>query len=1156
MKLGIRRPRFVAALWVAGTLVLAGIGATVEQRLHRSDLTVPGTAAAEAQQLAQKHFGDAQSLVVMLEGPPASLDAQGRVLAQRIERRPKLDVVGPWVPGTSDRLRPRADRAVILVRAGVSFDVASKEISPFLRETVDETIRRPVRGYVSGYPDVGAGVHEASVEALKRAEIIAAPLLLIVLLLVFRSPVAASLPLALGVATIVGGRGVLDLINRFTELDVVALNMASMMGLALGVDYSLVMVSRFREELAAGRPTAEAVATAGRTAGKTILFAGIALGAAMAAAGFVAPGGILVSSGVGVVVSCALSVLGAVVALPALLMMLGPRVNKWSFGSGGEPGGRWSDVALRAVSRPAIAAGAILVFLGALAAPALALSWGGPDPRALPESSPHRSDFERVLKTLGGGWSAPYEVVVAAKSGRITDPERLQALGRWQEDLGRSRQVKAVFGPEPIADRMKRLRGVQRSLSTAARELDRAKRDQKRLAGGLSRVDAGVGEMQRGLAAAADGARRLASGAGQGTDGAARLEQGLDLADRGAAKLQDGLGEAATGAGALADGSARLRRGSAQISAGLARALREARAGLPGIARLRGGLEDGSRDLGRLREPAQGTVAALADARRALDRMIIGAGTPQWLAAQEAIGRAQANMTGRNPLTGARVRDGYEGMDASLAQASNGLAEAAAGVGRLERGSKRLVSGLARLERGSRRLQAGIARLDRGARELRQGIARLRNGGGELASGLDRLAAGGDQLAGGARRLSTGADRLAGGLGDGEQRVGALGSGVDRIERGVAAGRKRTQKLGAGLGGGDIQTSLFDSGYLPLAAIESQAADVRKTASFAVNIERGGSAARIVVMTAAPDPSNPGDPLRKRLERDAERIGKETGTTALVGGPATLLQDFETETASRFWWLILALTATTYLVLVPVLRSLLLPLLAVALNLVTVFAALGVLVLGFQGAAPLGGPGDIDGIMVLAIVGVVFGLSIDYEVFLLARMREGYSLTGTTEGAIEYGLRHTAGVITGAALIMTGVFVAFAMADIASMRQLGVGLSVAVLLDATVVRLILLPAVIRMAGGACWWLPGPLRRVLGDDARPPATEAGPAESPTRGAFSKFAAHPGRGEAGSDGGGGDDGGGDGDGASVNGSPPTPSEQHSSDTASAAGSSTRR
>jgi uncharacterized membrane protein YdfJ with MMPL/SSD domain len=110
-------------------------------------------------------------------------------------------------------------------------------------------------------------------------------------------------------------------------------------------------------------------------------------------------------------------------------------------------------------------------------------------------------------------------------------------------------------------------------------------------------------------------------------------------------------------------------------------------------------------------------------------------------------------------------------------------------------------------------------------------------------------------------------------------------------------------------------------------------------------------------------------------------------------------------------------------------------------------------------------------------------------------MREGYLRMGTTDGAIEYGLTRTAGVITGAALIMTGVFAAFATADIASLRQLGVGLTVAILLDATVVRLVLLPALIRLSGPAAWWLPRPLSRLLPelsmDPAAPPASAPAP-----------------------------------------------------------------
>ena len=154
------------------------------------------------------------------------------------------------------------------------------------------------------------------------------------------------------------------------------------------------------------------------------------------------------------------------------------------------------------------------------------------------------------------------------------------------------------------------------------------------------------------------------------------------------------------------------------------------------------------------------------------------------------------------------------------------------------------------------------------------------------------------------------------------------------------------------------------------------------------------------------------------------------------------------------------------------LRSPVLALLAVLLNLVTVGASVGVLVICFQGSDPLlGGPGYLDAIALMGVFAVVFGLSIDYQVFLISRLLEGRALTGTTTGAIHHGLEKTAGIITGAAFIMAAVFLAFAVSPVMNTRQFGIGLTVAVLLDATVVRLILLPALVKMFGERTWWVP-------------------------------------------------------------------------------------
>jgi RND superfamily putative drug exporter len=219
--------------------------------------------------------------------------------------------------------------------------------------------------------------------------------------------------------------------------------------------------------------------------------------------------------------------------------------------------------------------------------------------------------------------------------------------------------------------------------------------------------------------------------------------------------------------------------------------------------------------------------------------------------------------------------------------------------------------------------------------------------------------------------------------------------------------------------------------------------------------------------------------LRPQLERLADEAAKDIGATEVVGGPAVLLDDFDQATSARFPLLVIVLVFVTFLVLLALFRAPVLALVAVLLNLVTVGAAVGVLILGFQtDPPPFGGPGYLDAIALSGIFAIIFGLSIDYEVFLLSRLVEGRALTGTTDGAIRYGLDKTATIITGAAAVMAFVFLAFAVSPVANTRQFGIGLTVAVVLDATVVRLILLPALIRLFGERTWAVPRWLDRTL------------------------------------------------------------------------------
>lgn len=706
-------------MWLALVSALGVVGLDIESRLHRSELIIPGSPSQKATELVNSHFGESFDTVVLLEGPRAAINHQGPLLAAELERIPRVSVLTPWMIGTKRALEPGDDKALLIVRAFGSFDHVSKQVISEVREISSHAIRGPLRSHVTGYADVSQGIEGGTVAAIEQAEIIAAPFLIAILLLIFRSPIAAGLPLFVGFTTIAAARGVLALVNHIYPLDALTLGVASMMGLALGVDYALLMVSRFREEIQPTLTLGEATVTAAQKAGHTIVSAGVALVVCMTTAAFVVPGNLLVGVGIGLITAVVLSVLAALTALPASLALIGANIDRWRLGAVRTGKSRAGSLALRVLRRPALASFIVLLLALALSAPALSLNTGPPDPRGLPPNSVEYKDYAAVKRALGGGWVAPYEIDISAKHGAIAELGPLLAIYRFERMLAAHRDVDTVLGPGQI-----------------------------------------------------------------------------------------------------------------------------------------------------------------------------------------------------------------------------------------------------------------------------------------------------------------------------------------------------------------LQSE-------PFALLAPLSASLSHSASFVLNLDHGGTAARIIVI-AYGNPQKAGDPLRKVLEKQIVPLSRATGATVRLGGVATGLQDFDHATSNRLPLLAAWLALVTYIVLVGVLRSLLLPLLAVAFNVLTVGAAFGVLAICFQGAHPLlGGAGFVDAITAFGVYGIMFGLSIDYEVFLLTRMREGYAKTGSTEKAIGYGVERTAGVITGAALIMAVVFVAFATGDISPSRQLGVALTFAVLFDATLVRLVLLPSAMQLCGTTIWWFPTPLRRLVG-----------------------------------------------------------------------------
>jgi RND superfamily putative drug exporter len=297
-----------------------------------------------------------------------------------------------------------------------------------------------------------------------------------------------------------------------------------------------------------------------------------------------------------------------------------------------------------------------------------------------------------------------------------------------------------------------------------------------------------------------------------------------------------------------------------------------------------------------------------------------------------------------------------------------------------------------------------------------------------------------------------------------------------------------SEGFGPGANGLLLLAAETPGGQTDLQALEALSADLNETdgvvfATEPIPNESGDAAIIQVQPTTSPQDKETGH-LVNLLRDDVvpQAVGDSTADVK-VGGATAAVVDFSRYTSDRLPWFIGAVLVLSFLLLMVVFRSLLVPLKAVIMNLLSVGAAYGILVAVFQwgwGSSLLGvgREGPIDAWIPMMLFAVIFGLSMDYEVFLLSRIREEYDRTHDNATAVANGLAATARVITAAAAIMFFVFMSFVLGSDRSLKMFGFGLAMAVLLDATVVRLVLVPATMELLGDRNWWLPRWLDRIL------------------------------------------------------------------------------
>jgi RND superfamily putative drug exporter len=251
-----------------------------------------------------------------------------------------------------------------------------------------------------------------------------------------------------------------------------------------------------------------------------------------------------------------------------------------------------------------------------------------------------------------------------------------------------------------------------------------------------------------------------------------------------------------------------------------------------------------------------------------------------------------------------------------------------------------------------------------------------------------------------------------------------------------------------------------------------------------VNTSNGSNRTIITVISKDPIDSNRATDLVDDLrDHTIPSYTAAAGPQMLVGGSTAQFADLSTETLAKLPLVLVMVLVLSFVYLLIVFRALLIPLKAVLMNLLATAASLGLVIWVFQdghleGLLGFTSVGFIQSFLPIMVFAVLFGLSMDYEVFLIRRMQEHWLQTHDNDEAVVTGIAHTARPIVAAAAIMAAVFGCFLLADVLELKQFGFALATAVVLDATVVRLLLVPAVMKVAGSANWWLPGWLDRIL------------------------------------------------------------------------------
>jgi uncharacterized membrane protein YdfJ with MMPL/SSD domain len=968
-----------------------------------NNLDLPGTNSQAASDLLVARFPPQQngSNPLVFHTPTGKVtDAKQKQAIEasyaKVKKLPHVaSAVDPFSQQGAAQISKDKETAFIPVLLNVGGSDLTQEIAESVLDAGNPGRAAGMQVAVGG--SVGTELSEPDTESSEVVGLIAA---MIILAFTFGTLVAMGLPIVSAVFGLGAGLSLIVLLGNVVNVPTIAPTIATMIGLGVGIDYALFLVSRHRVNREQGLELNESIAMAVATSGSAIVFAGTTVVIALLTL-LVAGIPLVTALGYSAAVAVVTAVLAAITLLPAVLSLVGAHIEAVRVPAFLRPkskdleAGFWGGWARMATTRPWWAIGGALALLIPLIIPFFSLNLGQEDVGATPKSTTERQAYDHMAKGFGVGYNGPLLVAVklgtpATTSSEYTSQkkqaqslqnqlEREQKQGKSQQQQLTSQANALTLQSQQLTKQQQHLEQQQGSLTSQQASLEsQAKADsqqQAHLQAAANKLEADQVALKKQIVATGSQARQIVS------QGAKVTKQLTSVVRR------------------LTKNQAEQRKVEAQLQ--------------------------------RVKSPSEKTrlqakLRKLQNEETRLERQL-----------DKLVQQEQANREQSQTLL-AQARSLRE-TEVSIANQAISLARQAA---TLATNALALVKQKQALVEQASKLQVQAANLQTQAAQLQTQAAQLQTQQVKL---------------------------------QGQQQ-----SAQSQQQQAVQLKNELTNELTKA--GGDSRGT--DPRLVDLQDALADTAGVKVVSPPRIN-KAGEATTFTVIATTAPAATATADLVKKLRAYTIPQATQGTNLQAFVGGQTASYVDLADEISSKLFLVIAVVIGLSFCILLTAFRSFLFAVQAAVANVLSVTAAFGVLTAVFQwgwGVSLLGldtpsGGVPIASYVPLMMFTVLFGLSMDYQVFLISKIEQHRAEGGSDRDAVRRGLAAGARVIVAAALIMISVFGSFVLNGDPTVKQFGVGLSVGVALAAMTV-LVFAPAVLILAGIGSWWVPGWLDRIL------------------------------------------------------------------------------